>query len=83
MIHNKKALPFGLVTISLVFVTWAYSVLTKSDCKTLEQNMTQGYFLGWTAPKLVLVTANEQSLVVEAESKEQACTLMMKELRIE
>jgi len=45
--------------------------------------MTQGYFLRWMPPQLLLVTANHQSLMVEADSKEAACVLMKKELRIE
>ncbi|GAA6134982.1 hypothetical protein NBRC116188_17720 [Oceaniserpentilla sp. 4NH20-0058] len=83
MMGNKKALPFGIVTIALVAVTWAYSWFSKSDCVVLEQNMTQGYFLRWMEPKLLLVTANQQSHIVEAQSKEQACSQMMKELRIQ
>jgi len=83
MMPNKKALPFGLVTIALVAVTWTYSWLNKSNCTDLEQNMTQGYFLRWMPPQLLLVTANQQSMVVEADTKEAACALMKKELRIE
>jgi len=83
MMPNKKALPFGVVTIALVAVTWAYSWFNQSDCADLEQSMTQGYFLRWMPPQLLLVTANHQSLMVEADSKEAACVLMKKELRIE
>lgn len=83
MMKNKKALPFGIVTVALVAVTWAYSWFTKSECVVLEQNMTQGYVLRWMAPQLLLVTANQQAHMVEAQNKEQACTQMMKDLGVQ
>lgn len=80
---NKKALPFGVVTIVLVGMALGYTWLTKSACKQLEQSMNMGYVLRWSQPQLLLVTSNQQSHAVEANSKEEACEIMLKELRIQ
>jgi len=80
MIQTKSALPFGVVTLVLVGVTWAYSWWYQDACQTLEERLGKGYFLRWAAPELLLITAQKESIVVESQSKTQACELMLETL---
>lgn len=79
--HSKSLLPFGVVTLTLLAVTLAYSWWHNDSCQTLEDNLGQGYFLRWAAPQLLLITAQKESYLVEAENQSQACDIMIEKIR--
>ena len=79
---NKSVLPFGVVTLSLVAMTLAYNMWNDTGCDDLESQLNQGYFLRWAEPQLLLITANKESILIEADNKNSACQAMLKQLNI-
>lgn len=75
--HNKSILPFGLVTISLLAVTLAYSWWHSDACQTLEDQLGQGYFLRWAKPQLLLVNAGKEPMLIQSDSHSKACEMML------
>ncbi|MFT5592538.1 MAG: hypothetical protein ACI8SR_000897 [Oceanicoccus sp.] len=77
MLHTKSILPFGAVSIALVLMTLLYSWWQNDSCKALEEAVDQGYFLRWAEPQLLLITAKKETYMIEADSKNNACTMML------
>ena len=78
--NRKSLLPFG--TASLVFLAAAmiYQWWPAPQCEQLEEKMQNGYFLRWLPPQLMLITADQKSLQVEAEDKQMACKKMIEKI---
>ena len=78
--HNKSILPFGIVTISLLAVSLAYSWWNNDACQTLEDQLGQGYFLRWATPQLLLIKSGKEPILIESDSHIKACEMMLGKL---
>jgi len=80
LMNDRKIMPFGLVTIVLVIAALAMKYWPQSSCERLTSMLDQGFFMSWQAPNFILVTKDKAQWHVEAESKNEACAAMLKQL---
>lgn len=78
--NTKKVMPFGLVTLVLFIAALGTKYWPESNCKNLKSTLEQGFFMSWQAPNFILVTKDKAQWHVQAESQEQACEAMQKQL---
>jgi len=78
--NRKSLLPFGTATLVFLGAALIYQWWPAPSCEQLEQKMQKGYFLRWLPPQLMLITADQKSLMVEAQNKQSACKLMIEKV---
>lgn len=78
--NTKKVMPFGLVTLTLFIAALGMKYWPASNCENLKSTLEQGFFMSWQKPNFILVTKDKAQWHVQAQSQEQACEAMQKQL---
>ena len=77
MIDNNKKIPIGVFTLGMGLLALVLYIWPKPNCELLEQSLSDGYFMRWQPPQLLIVLSNKQQLNFKANSKELACAMAL------
>jgi hypothetical protein len=73
MIDSQRKMPIGVFTGIFLVIGLAIYFWPKPACGMLTETLSNGFFMRWQAPVLLIVRSNKEQIIMNADSKELAC----------